>query len=75
MPHIFRIKATKHANHPQTGNSKSCQYCDKTPLKRHLSPVGRGEGGGGASGFTLTGALVSFDPRQETRSRPIGKRI
>ena len=51
MPTFLRTKATKCANPPHTGASKSWQYGDKAPLKPHIS---RGKGG---SGFTLTGAL------------------
>ena len=52
-PTFFRKSVTKCANTPHTGDSKSCQYRDKTLLKPHMS---RGGVGGGGSGFTLTGA-------------------
>ena len=36
----------KCANPPHTGDSKSCQYGDKAPLKPHISRVGGGGGVG-----------------------------
>ena len=35
---------TKRANPPHTGDSKSCQYGDKAPLKPHMSRGGGGRG-------------------------------
>ena len=53
MPHISQDKSKKTRESPTYWGLKDCQYGDKAPLKPHLS---RG-GGGGGSGFTLTGAL------------------
>ena len=36
-PTFLRTKAKKRVNPPHTGESKSCQYGDKAPLKPHMS--------------------------------------
>ena len=43
-PTFLRTKATKRTKPPHTGDSKSCQYGDKAPLKPHISR-GRGNRG------------------------------
>ena len=57
MPHIPQDKSDKTCKSPTycTGDSKSCQYGDKAPLKPHIF-----QGGGG--GVTLTGALTLTVP-------------
>ena len=53
MPHISQDKSKKTRESPTYWGLKDCQFGDKAPLKPHMS---RG-GGGGGSGFTMTGAL------------------
>ena len=57
MPHISQGKSDKCANPPHTGDSNSCPYGDKAPVKPHIS---WGMKGGGGPGFTLTGVLRSL---------------
>ena len=64
MPNIPQDKIDKTHESPHTGDSKSCQYGDKAPLKPHIS-----RGGGGGSAGRPFGILIQ--PVQEKFSRPI----
>ena len=65
MPHFLGTKATKCANPPHTGDSKSCQYGDKAPLKPHIS---RGGGGGGGGVGVYFDWCIIYAMRQRARA-------